>query len=84
MIIDIILKFLLTILNSVLGILPESSLPEGIATAISSLSAIAMDFNEIFPVDTLFQIGLALLALEAAIFLFKFANWTYGKVRGTT
>jgi len=71
--------FFLGILNA-LPVATELS-PE-IASAITLVYGYMNLFNFWFPVDTLFQVLVATLVFEAAIFAWKIIRWVLSLVRG--
>lgn len=61
-----------------------ATLPEGLVSAIASLSGYYSSLNTIFPVDTLLQILAFELTIELAIFTYRLVRWSYQKMPSIT
>jgi len=66
-----------------LNVLPEGGpLPSGVSDAITLIYGYMQMFNVLFPMDALFQVLLATLTFEAAMFVWRMIRWTLSVVRG--
>jgi len=71
MILSAIINFILSLVNGVLGILPNASdIPSGITSSLSTLGSTLNYVNLILPVDTL-------MALLTFAVVFKLATFTW-------
>jgi hypothetical protein len=76
--------FLFTALSAFVALLPDAApLPGFISTAIEQVNGAISLLGFFFPFDTLFQILAVGLGIEAAIWLFRWANWLFNKIRGS-
>jgi len=66
---------------AVLNFLPvATSLPEGVATAITLIYGYMNLFNFFFPIDTLIQVLLAALVFQGSIYIWYASRWVIAVV----
>lgn len=83
MITEILLKIPLFFINLVLGLIPASTgLPEGVENAVTTGIGYLEAVSWFFPVETLFQVVLLIIAIDAGILLWHFINWIIKKIPG--
>jgi len=79
-----ILTFILTAAYNVYAglfeLLPTGSLPSGVSTGMTKIITYMYGFNELFPVDTLFQVFTAFIVFETAMLLFDMIQWMMRKI----
>lgn len=79
-----ITTFLLTLLNSfiafLLGLLPSGHLPASILSGIGYLWSLINAFTYVIPVQTLLAALLLMIAVDAALFLWRLINWIIRKI----
>jgi len=81
MITDTFILFGRLLLQGLNFLLPASSgLPAGFATSLQDFFTKAWAFNDIFPIDTLLQVLVAVVAFEIGVFTFKLFRWIFASV----
>jgi len=79
-----IITFILTagynLYAGLLELLPTGSLPTGVSTGMAKVITYMYGFNELFPVDTLFQVFTAYIVVEGAILIFDVIQWLLRKI----
>lgn len=63
------------VVTSPLRLLPDASLPAGVASTIATVNGYITSISPIFPVSTLLSILVAVLGIETFIFTWKVLNW---------
>lgn len=83
MIINFILQTAIDIFNGIIGYLPPfNGLPIGITTGLTTMQTYWNNANNLFPVDTVFQILALTVVIEIAIFFWRGSWFTYNKIPG--
>lgn len=80
MILDAIIRFLLAILNGVLGLFPAWSLPFSPEDVGGGIALGVLTANAFFPVSTLGACLGAILALRVVMFGWAICVWAYDKL----
>jgi len=71
-------------LKGLVAVLPTSTgFTSNFTDALTTFFGYAYSFNDIFPIDTLLTVMVALVAFEAAVLGYKFVRWILSIVRGT-
>lgn len=85
MITTAILILFVNVLFGLAGLLPTpASLPEGFNTAMDYMTNVVGGFIYVLPsFGVILTIAGLVLAIESGIFLFKFIDWIYNKLRGS-
>lgn len=79
--ITIVYAFIYAI-SAPLRLLSDVSLPASVANAASTASNYLANVGQIFPVNTLLDILILVLAVEGFILLYKLLNWVIRKIPG--
>lgn len=83
MITDLILQIPLFFAQGFIAILPNSSgLPTAIETSITTFVNYAKAVSWVFPIETLFQALLVILAVDAGVLAWQGLNWIIKKIPG--
>lgn len=76
--------FIISGLSALIYLLPDATaLPSSIQNGINWINSGFNFIGFLFPLNTFFQILIAGLAIEVAIWTFKWANWLINKIRGS-
>lgn len=80
MIISLIITFLTTIIIWFLNLLPlaDSSITTSISSNFASFKTWVQTANNVFPVDTLFQVLSLILLIEASLYVWKKGSYIVG------
>lgn len=84
MIISYIITFITNIVLWLLQLLPlaDTSITSSITTQFAAFKSWIQSANNVFPVDTLFQILGIMLILESGLYLWKAFKWIGGIISG--
>lgn len=84
MIISYIITFITGIVLWLLNLLPnaDSSITNSITTQFTAFKTWIATANNVFPVDTLFQILGIMILLESGLYLWKLFKWIGGIISG--
>lgn len=75
-----ILYLVIKVIISPIMLLPNTTLPAGVSSAISTASGYISAFNTMLPMTTLLLVVSTILIIEGAIFTFKLINWVIKKI----
>lgn len=70
----------ITAVLSPLRLLPDASLPDGVASSIAEANTHLAAVDSFVPVDTIIAILGAFIAIEAGVFLYKSVMWIIKKI----
>ena len=84
MIVTAIITFIANMVLWFLNLLPNanSTYITGINNAVSTLTGWLTQWNNVFPVDTLFQVLGIMLIVELGLFIWKLYRWIAGIISG--
>jgi hypothetical protein len=70
------------VITSPLRLLPDATLPSGVASALSSAGGYASSLDAFVPVSTIYSVVLAMLVVEGFILTYKTLMWALKKIPG--
>lgn len=70
------------LITAPLRLLPDASLPSGVASALSSAGGYASSMDTFLPITTLYSVVLAMLTVEGFILTYKAIMWGIKKIPG--
>jgi len=82
MIVTLLLNFFWNFISGMLNILPQGTLPTGIATGINYFVGIINSFSYVVPVATLFEAFAVIVGFDVAILAWHLMNWVIRKIPG--
>lgn len=83
MITSFFLNIFTTIFGYFVGLLPDANLPTQITDTLAKIGGIIGLFAWLFPVDTIYEVVVIGIILEATIFTLRWGIWLYNKIRGS-
>ena len=76
-----IMAVIMALIPFLFSLLPEAiNISTTLGSAIGTFAGYAYQFNDIFPIDTLWTVLLYTLYFQGGILLWKLANWLYNKL----
>lgn len=78
----IILYGAIKVFTAPLQLLPDYTLPDDVASSLSTAGNYLANLDLIVPISTLLSVLAAFLAVEAGLFTYKGIKWVYNKVPG--
>jgi len=84
MILGFIIGIFVGLLTALINTLPFfTGFADDVQTSLDTMGNLIDGANTFFPLDTLIQVAMIIIAFEVAINGFKILNWIFNKIRGS-